>query len=675
MQGNDQIKALQTLIESPEVSEQDKIAHEATIEGLKSNIAQQWMAYHDVTNDDGTVLNNRPIEEIDKDIQKVDEQIASENGDKSQLEYQKKVLAVERHIAEQLKLPEFEKLAKQLDKNVATDGVNTQGKQIVAHETLANKIYNGASDESGVKRGMLEYARILLNPNIPEEAKQGVIGEMNKFLNSQDRKETAIKAAKKEYYEKGKVEPIHKPYGMYADGRTAEVEYRGAQTEGLVNSIVAENTLMKSIRDQIMNEGQTTTPVDGGGKQKLKEQFRGKIILAHAGIGKSYTANKTKGVIDGDHLFTQAANAVVEKYNKENNEAVKTIPTVKDMKSVFTAWGEYSKDPVKVKEAKKRREEVYQLYTKLAVDERNKGNTVLISSARDPLAKVADMAIIQDDTGLLKKSIQSPLRENQNSITDESKINDKVEKLKEVAKDNQLATVSLKPGQYLGDLIIEGQTDEQSNATDGQNEPVQAGTESSTKTEEGSRAIVGQNEKGGSIREETPTNQIDELPPEDTTQLSDKEKLLEGIDDWRIKAAQTENITDTEIVKRKAVLGKLVDKLYADHWKEDPKAVKDKIDELVGYKGDIAPDNVVWLKKLIEAKAEVKQAEKQLEDSKNETVRLQAELDSTAKMIVDRLLRKIEPITKDYKARYAGTTAELTAKTKEANKQAKDCLL
>ncbi len=608
VQGNDQIKALQTLINSPDVSEQDKIAHEATIEGLKSNIAQQWMAYNDVTNNDDTVLNNRPIEEINKDIQNVNEQIASESGDKSQLEYQRKVLAVEKHIAEQLKLPEFEKLAKQLDKNVATDGVNTQGKQIATHETLANKIYNGASDESGVKRGMLEYARILLNPNIPEEAKQGVIGEMNKFLNSQDRKEAAILAAKAEFEANGGIAPVSKPYGMYADGRTAEVEYRGAQTKGLVNSIVAENTLMKSIRDQIMNEGQTN------------EQSSTTTTTTTTGQNEPVqtgTENGTK---------TEEGSGTVAGQNEKGGSIREEAPT-----SQIGEQGTFTFDepvepskPEKPVESKKPSKPVQSNEELLKHPRLNE----LLGMWQDVLAKDIKYAqvltnkryISNGDNGRLDTTI-TPAGYEKNWNAEFSLTTKDIAHIRKQIKDSKeiKEEVYNKLRNDLGVL--------DNNA---------------------------------------------EWALQDTTQLSDKEKLLEEINNWKIKAAQTENVADTEIDKRKTVLGKLVDKLYADHWKEDPKVVKDKIDEVVAYADDIAPDNVKWLKKLIEAKAAVKQIEKQVEASKNEIVRLQAKLDDTAKMVVDGLLKKIDAIKKDYEAKYAGTTKELTAATKEANRQTKE---
>lgn len=294
-----QIKALNVLMESPDVSEKDKIEHAATIDELTKNRTRQWMAYVDVTNSDSTVLNNRPIEDIDKEIAEVDTKLqdTKDNGEKAKLDARMKVLAIEKHIAEQLQSPRFQKVAEKIDKSAAIDGINTQGKRTTVAETLANKLYSGASDESGQKRGMLEYARMVFNPNIPEEAKQSIVKDMEHFLSTQKKKAAAALAAKEDYEAHNDGNPVSKVYGKYQDGSDATFTYRSPkESEKFVQTLVAENDLLDSIYSKIMsNEGQIneqdkttqtgtteSTPTEKGAEPIVKQNQQSSEVLGEA---------------------------------------------------------------------------------------------------------------------------------------------------------------------------------------------------------------------------------------------------------------------------------------------------------------------------------------------------------------------------------------------------------
>lgn len=192
--------------------------------------------------------------------------------------------------------------------------------------------------------------------------------------------------------------------------------------------------------------------------KQLNPKFKGKFILAHAGIGKSYAVQYNSNLIDGDDLFTEAANEVVTKYNKSLNEDVQTIPNVSKMKSIFTAWGEYSTDTKKVQEAKKRREEVYQLYADKAQQLMKQGKTILSSSARPATIKIADYVIVQDNTELIKTNLQSDLRINKNSETDTNKIKEKINKFNQVALDNKIPLIKLSSQEFLSDILYSKDT-------------------------------------------------------------------------------------------------------------------------------------------------------------------------------------------------------------------------
>lgn len=267
--------------------------------------------------------------------------------------------------------------------------------------------------------------------------------------------------------------------------------------------------------EQTSTESQEVTP--------LKPEFQGKVILAHAGTGKSFATKSNPDLIDGDVLYYQATNTIVDKYNEANNESVPNIENVTGTRGVFEAWGEYgdkaatkaleslkavyafedieladvtSKEVKQWKavtndkklnrpqssidalnghiaeiesylnnkteidsrkaEAVRRRDEVYAEYAKQARALADAGKTVLSSSIRAELIKVADMVVIQDDAAFIAKNLTSAERVNQNSETDLVKIQGKIDKAKNAASKNpNLKTYTLEKEEYISDLIFE----------------------------------------------------------------------------------------------------------------------------------------------------------------------------------------------------------------------------
>jgi len=200
---------------------------------------------------------------------------------------------------------------------------------------------------------------------------------------------------------------------------------------------------------QTSTESQEVTP--------LKPEFQGKVILAHAGTGKSFATKSNPDLIDGDVLYYQATNTIVDKYNKEKGETVPNIKDVTGTKGVFTAWGEYDKtNPQRQAEAVRRRNEIYQEYANQARALADAGKTVLSSSIRKELIDVADMVVIQDDAAFIGKNLTSAERVNQNSETDLVKIQGKINKAKDAASNNpNLKVYTLEKGQYISALIFE----------------------------------------------------------------------------------------------------------------------------------------------------------------------------------------------------------------------------
>jgi len=255
----DKIEGLKKLLQRSDVTEEDKKAAIVQLEDAQIRQGKAWLHYNDITGASGT-LNNRPLGDIEKELATVNAKITDnkDKGNVAQLEHQKKVLEIERYIAEQLQSPEFANIAKKIKGGAATNGVDTTGTKVKVEDVLANKLYKGISDVSGEKRGMLEYASTLLNPNIPEADKANVEADMNKFLKSQKEKEVAAKTARDNFNNNGSAsvsygynqngDPVTFTYGPM--GKTTGKPNTKA-SDYLINKISAENELLKGIADKI----------------------------------------------------------------------------------------------------------------------------------------------------------------------------------------------------------------------------------------------------------------------------------------------------------------------------------------------------------------------------------------------------------------------------------------
>jgi len=326
----DKIARLETMLQAPGVEEEDKQAAAAAIDDARIRQGKAWLAYNDVTGANVT-LNNRPLDVIKGELDGVNAEIAaSQNKDEiATLEHQKKVLEVEHYIAEQLRTEEFGKLAGKIDSKATTEGVNTTGAKVKVEDVLANKLYKGISDVSGEKRGMLEYASTLLNPNIPEADKVNVEADMNKFLESQIKKEGAANTARKTFESNDNGVPVSVPYGYNQDGEPMTFTYGPRDAEGnantkasdyLIGKITAENELLAKIVSKIegvrnpvntqennngqdqgtQTETQTNTPTEeGSGPTTTQNEASGGLHETTPGYSEEEVAQLNKEYKDG----------------------------------------------------------------------------------------------------------------------------------------------------------------------------------------------------------------------------------------------------------------------------------------------------------------------------------------------------------------------------------------
>ena len=219
----------------------------------------------------------------------------------------------------------------------------------------------------------------------------------------------------------------------------------------------AKNNLQSAIEIG-MSRMQNTTP-GSESKKSIHPSLSGKIILANSGIGKSYAKRIYNNIVDGDDLFRDAANFILEKYNQSKYK----IDSVSNMRGVFELWGEYSSDIDKVTEAKKRRDEVYRKYAEFAKESSKNGMTVLSSSAREPIISIADFAIVQNDAETIAKNRSSELRENKEELSVE-KSKEKIEAFK--TKVSGIKTINLGKDQYISEILENGVTSNGSESID-----------------------------------------------------------------------------------------------------------------------------------------------------------------------------------------------------------------
>lgn len=269
--------------------------------------------------------------------------------------------------------------------------------------------------------------------------------------------------------------------------------------------------------DYLINTEFKVDPEVATETQTINPEYRGKVILAHAGTGKSFATKSNPDIVDGDVLYYQATNTIIDKYNKANGENVPKIKDVTGTRGVFDAWGEYGDkaaiqalevlkvnnknvvgelskvtptDVAKWKksllggdsdtkaiatlekylvskteidsrkaEAIRRRNEIYQEYAKQARALADSGKTVLSSSIRPELVAVADIVIAQNDVNFIAKNLTSSERVNQNSEVDLGKIQKKIDKAIRVEgelgnKGKRITLKNLGDKQFISDLLF-----------------------------------------------------------------------------------------------------------------------------------------------------------------------------------------------------------------------------
>ena len=219
------INGINSKMESGEFTEHDAADLEAA-ESLLVDLQAGKTRYFG----EGQVLNNRPVAEIDKDIAEI-----AKNGElSSEDKYKLDVLAVERQIAEKLQTAEIID-----DKPIDLADADTAK----ANEVLQMKIQGGISTDGKIKTGLMDYAKILLDPNISEATKQATLKSLDRFMKSQDEKADSLEKAKAEY----NGVPVTTYYGK---DKTKFV-YHGPQSDKAVEAVVNERNVLQDVANQL----------------------------------------------------------------------------------------------------------------------------------------------------------------------------------------------------------------------------------------------------------------------------------------------------------------------------------------------------------------------------------------------------------------------------------------
>ena len=252
----------------------------------------------------------------------------------------------------------------------------------------------------------------------------------------------------------------------YMSSKAPEVEYQkdSKYPSTSKNKVLKKFDEIPNVKEQILgskkdiegfkkyaSNNKLNTTLGSESKKSIHHSLSGKIILANSGIGKSYAKRIYNNIVDGDDLFRDAANFILEKYNQSEYK----IDSVSNMRGVFELWGEYSSDIDKVTEAKKRRDEVYRKYAEFAKESSKNGMTVLSSSAREPIISIADFAIVQNDAETIAKNRSSELRENKEELSVE-KAKEKIHSFRN--KISGIKTINLYKDQYISEILEKGVT-------------------------------------------------------------------------------------------------------------------------------------------------------------------------------------------------------------------------
>ena len=182
----------------------------------------------------------------------------------------------------------------------------------------------------------------------------------------------------------------------------------------------------------------------------IKPRFKGKVIIANSGTGKSYVSGHPD-IIDGDDIFVEVTNALLDKYG-ESDHKISSVSTIND---IWLLWGKGEKG--KLKEYTKRRKEVYAGVAVVAKEYAKQGKTVLLASAREETVAIADLVIFQEDTKTLKKSRKSNLRENVLDMTDEEIYRKNVQFAHKITSIPDRNIVHLAKNTFIGNVIFDKQ--------------------------------------------------------------------------------------------------------------------------------------------------------------------------------------------------------------------------
>ena len=260
------INGINSKMKSGEFTEQDAADLEAA-ESLLVDLQAGKTRYFG----EGQVLNNRPVAEIDKDIAKITKKTKLDSND----EYKLKLLAVEKQIAEKLQTASIVD-GKPIDLSDA-DAAK-------ANEVLQMKIHGGISTDGKIKTGLMDYAKILLDPNISGATKNATLKSLDRFMQSQSEKADALEKAKAEY--------DGVPVTVYYGKDKNKFTYHGPQSDKAVEAVVNERNVLQDVANQL-RLGEVKTPEVK--TQKAKPAWYSTSFAVNSPVGRKIA----KGLLTG----------------------------------------------------------------------------------------------------------------------------------------------------------------------------------------------------------------------------------------------------------------------------------------------------------------------------------------------------------------------------------------
>ena len=197
-----------------------------------------------VTGDYNQKLNNRPLDDINKDLQEVENKMStSDEAEKSQLNSRKKLLEMEKLIAE----------------NTSTTDANEHGavvpdgQNIKMNDVLTQKIWGGVGKGGRVRTGIMYYANRLLNPNIDLKYREPLEKSLDNFVATQRRKLALMQNAKKQYEHNKDNRPVEVEYGNDEFGSKKFI-YHGQQSDNIIRQTENEQKLIDKLYSMIKGE-------------------------------------------------------------------------------------------------------------------------------------------------------------------------------------------------------------------------------------------------------------------------------------------------------------------------------------------------------------------------------------------------------------------------------------